>query len=209
MSKTWTLWQKIKAITSLVVVFLLVLATNLMDKNHFEVVESALSSVYEDRLMAKDYLFRMSRQLQQKRNMLQHDDLVHAQNTILAADDSLEVLMTRFEGTKMTSDEAGYAEKLRESFGELKRNEQKLFESKEEGVVLLTQQKLIKKHEEMILTIDKLFAIQMKEGKRQIDYSNSVIDRSNLIAKMEIGALIVIGLIIQFLIFFRPSRDDD
>ena len=208
MSNRWTMWQKTKAVTALVVVFLLVLATNLMDKNHFEVVEESLTTVYQDRLLAKDYLYKISRQLQQKRNVLRQSDLLEVQSTIEAADDSIKTLMSLYEQTRMTEKERTYLEKLNETEDDLIARESQLFNSPDEATIDATKEQLIQTHEDMITTLDKLFEIQMKEGKRQIDYSNRAIERSNFIAKLEIGALIVIGLIIQFFIFFRPARDD-
>ncbi len=208
MNNRWTLWQKLKAVTALVVVFLLVLATNLMDKNHFDVVEDALTTVYKDRLMAKDYLYKISRQLQQKRNVLQNADLKEIQSTIEAADDSIQTLMNLYEQTRMTSSERRYLEDLKEVEKGLIKKESELFNTLDETSASAAKQRLIGVHEEMIANIDELFEIQMKEGKRQIDHSNRAIAQSNFIARLEIGALIVIGLIIQFFIFFRPSRDD-
>ncbi|WP_421876432.1 MCP four helix bundle domain-containing protein [Marinoscillum sp.] len=208
MKKRWTLWQKLKAVTALIVVFLLVLATNLMDKKHLEMVENSLTSVYKDRLLAKDYLYKISRQLQQKRNVLRQQDLNQIERTIEAADDSLQTLMNLYEQTKMTGDEHQRLLELKHIEDNLIRKENLLFNTKDQVEMEAVKEEVILTHEDMILKIDQLFAIQMKEGKRQIDNSNRAIDRSNFIAQLEIGALIVIGLILQFLIFFKPASDD-
>ncbi|MEQ8810327.1 MAG: hypothetical protein RIE59_14750, partial [Imperialibacter sp.] len=54
--------------------------------------------------------------------------------------------------------------------------------------------------------LDVLSEIQLAEGIRQIHYSNRAIKNSDMIAKLEIAVLIVIGVIIQIFIFFKPSE---
>ena len=54
--------------------------------------------------------------------------------------------------------------------------------------------------------LDALNQIQMSEGKREIINSNRAIETSELISQIEMGVLILIGFIIQLLIFVKPLK---
>lgn len=191
--------NKVKTIAALGLVFLLVIATNMMDNHHFDVVRKTLKTVYEDRLVAKEYIYKMSGQIRHKQLALLKGEDVYAETR--AANDSLQVLTDLYATTKLTSREAG-------QFRELQRNLQELsqFESRwmEEGAPanLSEVEGLYSKIENNLATLAQ---IQVQEGKRQIDYSNRAIANSDLISTIEIGVLIVIGLIVQILIIYNPS----
>ncbi len=201
-----TFAQKIRAAASLGVVFLLVLATNLMDKHHFSLVQKSLTTVYEDRLVAKDYIYKMAKQLQVKRSAALLDDKGEMIRLNLAANDSINVLMDKFATTKLTAEESRRFKLLKTNLNQLFAYEQKLFK----GQPLDSELHGVKNTESYILTItedlDALSEIQLKEGKKEITTSIRAIDTSNLIARLEIGALIIIGVIIQLLIFLKPLK---
>jgi hypothetical protein len=69
-------------------------------------------------------------------------------------------------------------------------------------------QKIIKQHLEIKDELDELSAIQLEEGRREIVYSTRAIETSNFISKIEIGFLVFIGLLLQLLIFYSPSKKD-
>ncbi|WP_258098637.1 MCP four helix bundle domain-containing protein [Marinoscillum pacificum] len=198
-------FSKLKSIVALVVVFLLVLATNLMDKQHFEVVERALTTVYEDRLLVKDYLFKISRQLQKKQEALHLAELAEIQQTNNLSNTAIDSLIGKFASTAMVAHEESYFERLKRELAVLEKYESELLVSDNQGVSSEYIRQLDEQHLEVNEILDVLFEIQIKEGKRQIDYSNQAIDRSNLMTKLEIGALIAIGLVIQIILLYRSK----
>ena len=198
-------FSKLKSIVALVVVFLLVLATNLMDKQHFEVVERALTTVYEDRLLVKDYLFKISRQLQKKQEALHLAELAEIQQTNNLSNTAIDSLIGKFASTAMVAHEESYFERLKRELAVLEKYESELLVSDNQGVSSEYIRQLDEQHLEVNEILDVLFEIQINEGKRQIDYSNQAIDRSNLMTKLEIGALIAIGLVIQIILLYRSK----
>ena len=198
-------FSKLKSIVALVVVFLLVLATNLMDKQHFEVVERALTTVYEDRLLVKDYLFKISRQLQKKQEALHLAEFTEIQQTTNQSNTAIDSLIGKFALTAMVAHEQSYFERLKRELAVLEKYESELPMSDNQGVSSEYIRQLDEQHLEVNEILDVLFEIQIKEGKRQIDYSNQAIDRSNLMTKLEIGALIAIGLVIQIILLYRSK----
>lgn len=203
MSSTGNIWNRVKAVAGLLIIFLLVLATNLMDKHHFEVVKRSLTTVYEDRLVVKDYLYKISGLLQHKhRQLMEGEDARKAISQ--DATDSIYSIFSQYVNTQMTQEEQLLVVDLRAQLEQFSRLEDALAAGQTafgQGEV----EKLSDLNWEMRSTIDHLFDIQMKEGKRQIEHSNRAIERSNLMAKLEIGALILIGLVIQVIVFYKPS----
>lgn len=197
MSWNLTTMQKVKAVVALAVVFLLVLATNKMDSNHFKVVKRTLSTVYKDRLVVQDYIYRFSKNLQEKKLDLALEDTINQQ-----LNDSINHLVKLYAETELTPSEARYFESFRTSLNQLYKLEQNFLEGKHDD----EKQSIFKQHTVLNDQLDELSKIQLKEGKRQIEISNRSISTSDLISNIEIAVLIIIGIIIQALIFIRPMR---
>ncbi len=198
MGRNKRLVNKIKMIAALALVFLLVIATNMMDNHHFEVVRKTLKTVYEDRLLAKGYIYKMSEQLQRKHMaLLTGEDLIRETQ---AANDSLQVLVGLYSATKLTSQEAGQFSELRDDLNALSGIESRWMEGEPAN-----RDDVAPLYAKLESNLAALAEIQVVEGKRQIDYSNRAIANSDMISKIEIGVLIAIGLIIQILIIYNPS----
>lgn len=188
-----SLWSKVKALLALVTVFLLVFATNKMDKNHFRMVQESFSSVYEDRLVAKDYIFKISRLLDIKKNDLITGEISKVSYSI---NDSIKTLVDKYSETKFTKKES-------KSFNKLKEKLQVLYDAEANNEDDASRALKIV---DVLSELDKCANIQMLEARKELNKSNRLIDSSNLISRLEIGALIVIGIIIQLLIFLKPLK---
>ncbi|MCA6074642.1 MCP four helix bundle domain-containing protein [Fulvivirga sedimenti] len=193
-------FRKLKLLAALMLVFLLVLATNMMDNHHFEVVKKTLKTVYEDRLVAKNYIFRMSAQLKHKELAIMTGDEEHIPEVLTTANDSLQILMDLYSGTKLTSREAGLLRDVRDKLATLEKVENQ-WEAMDDSL----RNDVTKQYQEIESLLAKLSEIQLTEGKRQIEYSNRAIANSDLISKIEIGVLIAIGLIVQILIIYKVN----
>lgn len=198
--------QRLKAIGALALVFLLVLATNMMDNNHFALVKRTLATVYEDRLVAKDYIYRISNELQHKQiAWLNAQENQQLEEITTAANDSINALLGMYSTTRLTDKEAKYFKVLKSDLADLEKFEADVLSNSKtvsDGAVKDYYAE-IDKH------LHELAVIQLKEGKRQIHMSNQAIENSDLISKLEIGVLIIIGIVIQVLIFFRPQRTEN
>ncbi|MEO9474038.1 MAG: MCP four helix bundle domain-containing protein [Cyclobacteriaceae bacterium] len=196
--------NRIKGIVALTVVFLLVLATNMMDNQHFEVVERALKTVYEDRLVVKDYIYKMASNFHHKQETLLKAESDSPFVSLESNKNEIEELMLKYSKTKLTEKETRLYSSLQEEMNDAFMLETSLAESgkwNEED----SKNALLAQYEEISTHLDDLFEIQLKEGKRQIDQSNKAIEKSNLMSKIEIGILIAIGLILQLLLFYKRS----
>ncbi|WP_424964348.1 MCP four helix bundle domain-containing protein [Ekhidna sp.] len=206
MSWKLSLAQRIRLGASLAVVFLLILATNLIDKNHFRIVKENLTTVYEDRLLTKTYLYEISRLVQQKKEIYKHDTGSGMNALNQQINDSITLLIKKFASTKLTENESVHFKSLQRNWESLKKLETREIQTEsirpEAPFSLNTEDHFQAIYE----NLDTLFRIQLKEGSRVIHNSTQTIGTSNFISKLEIAALIAIGVLIQLLIFLRPIK---
>ncbi|MEQ9437860.1 MAG: hypothetical protein RIG62_02390 [Cyclobacteriaceae bacterium] len=208
MKWTYIIAQKVKAATALGIVFVLLFATSVMDKNNFSELQHSFSSVYKDRLLVESYIYKLSNQLHQKKILM--DDLnarnlapTNEKNQVL--NDSIKTLVFSFENTQLTVDEALLLNDLKEHLGQLC-----LLEGKYSNDGFTCEDQTLKsaiehQHRKLSLNLEGLSDIQLLESKHIIDNSNQIIASSNITAQLEIGVLIIIGLIVQALIFTSKS----
>jgi hypothetical protein len=61
-----TFYNKIKWVLGILMVFVLIVATNLIDRSNFIQVRDSVVTIYEDRLIANDLIFEISKLVQEK-----------------------------------------------------------------------------------------------------------------------------------------------
>lgn len=198
-----TTWQKVKTLAGFVVVFLLVFATSKMDKQHFNIVQESFSKVYNEKLVAKDYIYRMSRLIQEKKtalNELQGSD----PNQTYSFRDSLNILTRMYTETVLDRQETRSFESLKSKYEEVISLEATLKNTEEDAEKEAVLGQINAKINEIEIDLDQLAVTQVAEIKREAEMSARIIDQNDMIYKLEIGALVVIGIIIQLLIFVKP-----
>ena len=198
--------QKIRTGLALIVVFLLVLATNMIDNQHFATIQKSVESIYEDRLVAKGYLYKISRKLQIKRDVLRSSNSGNLLRLNAAANDSIQILVDRFAATKLTGEEAKRLESLRKNLQQLLTRETSLKGEVNLGDELPLSDDFEHYFAKVTEDLDALSEIQLSEGRREKIISTRAVDTSNLISKIEIAFLILIGFLLQLLIFVKPLK---
>lgn len=61
-----TIFTKIKWVASVLLVFFIVLITNIIDRENFNRLSYSVTTMYEDRIVASDLIFEMSRIIHDK-----------------------------------------------------------------------------------------------------------------------------------------------
>ncbi len=180
---TWEVfWQRLKWLIGLGMIFLVVLATNMMDRRHFENVRLSIETMYEDRLQAQDYLFRIDREL---------DKLHFGADLNVTRIDSL---LAAYDQTKLTAKESDYLKLFRRNYQQLQNRVATADSSAQFPLALKNK---------LEDSLDKLSQIQMEEGKRQLHFANENLESSDLIMKMELALLVLIVFLIQYFLIFR------
>lgn len=189
-----SLYNRINIGLALSIVFLLVFATNRLDKRHFETVQNTVISLHTDRVIAQDLIYKMNLIIYNKQLSLLGES---SENVNPNLNKDFNLLIEKFSDTKLTKKESQIFEKLKVDFNKLTDLEAKMLENNEK---ILTNINIIKSD------LIKLSEIQIKESKSLTSIAQKSLDTNNLMSKLEIGFLVLIGLIIQFTIFYRVKK---
>lgn len=198
-----TLYSKVKWILGVLIVFVLIIATNLIDRGNFSRMKDSVVSIYEDRLIAKGLIYDMSKALQKKELafVTTNSDFYTAEN--VKVNKEIEVLIGRFSETGLTKTERKVLEDLVENFEKLKVSEKACVES--DFTITEQTKKLLSIVE---VDLDDLSKIQMSEGRRQMAISQKAIDVVELFTQIEIYLLIFLAIAIQLVIIYKPTKSD-
>ncbi|MEM8566409.1 MAG: hypothetical protein AAGF85_08100 [Bacteroidota bacterium] len=192
------IWSITKAVLSLIVVFLLVLATHKLDKSHFSIVQESFASVYNDRLSAKDHIYKISRLLDlEKVNLYKSSEVPN-----YSLQDSINALVSEYSKTQLTTQEEQKFKQLKEKLDQLYVTKAEEGENTVYGEAANSQ--VMNKIIDVLNELDGLAAIQMLEAKREMDKSNRIIESSNMISGFEIGAFALIGVIVFLMFVVKP-----
>lgn len=182
------------------VVFSLILATNLIDKRNFRSISESIISIYEDRLVVKNIILDMATAINQKEVafLTQDTAFLTTRNALLTK--SLNDDIIKFE-------QASYTEKEAEALALLKADIELMLT--EEKALIETQFANYEGYSEIIKELnshlDVLAHIQMQEGKKQFVSSQRKMVTIELFTKIETYLMIVLGVIALIIIFYKPT----
>ena len=190
-------YTKVKWILGILMIFILIIATNLIDRNNFVRIKDSLENIYEDRLIAKDLIFEISKAVQEKELAAAKLDSVFFLNRNKKVNIDIETAIAAFEETKLTVKEAKVFNDFKNNIAVLKKSEVlKPFKDNSYNNQLLKVKK----------NLYDLSKIQMNEGKKQMDVSKRAIDSIELFTQLEIYALIFLGIIVQVIVIYNPKE---
>ena len=189
--------QKFNLAFALLTIFLLVLATNLIDKRHFNTAQEVITTVYEDRIVAQHYIYQMNSVVHEKKVNF----LINNTKGFVKKDVLIKGLIDKFGLTQLTLEEKKHFGSLRRNISLLERktNEQTNFSISEKSTVLSI-------FDDIEVDLNQLANIQVSEGKRRISIAQKSLDTTNLLSNIELGFLIVLGIAIQFVLFYRVKK---
>ncbi len=193
-------YNKIKWVLGILMVFFLIVATNLIDKNNFVRVRDSVVTIYEDRLIAKDLIFKMLKTIHQKETAVTSSDSAFFNQTNIKVNNNLQALISRFEATKLTAEES-------KVFSDLKENVQLLLDSENRFLnsgfsdrsQVVNQITIIKEN------LDDLSKIQLNEGNKQMLISKRAVDTVELFTQIEIYMLIFLAVLVQIIVMYKPK----
>lgn len=194
-------YDKIKWVLGILIIFVLIVTTNLIDRNNFLRVRDSVATVYEDRLVASDLIFEITRAVHQKELAAVQADSLFFLERNGQANTAITEWVTKFGQTKLTPEEAGV-------FASLKGNLEALKDSETAYVQAgFTQnQELLAHLSRARENLYKLSKIQLQEGGRQIGISKKAIDSVELFTQIEIYFLIFLAIVIQVIVIYQPRK---
>ncbi len=205
MKWVYAVQQKMRVALLLAVVLLLVFFKSLFDRHNVTELGDSFSSIYEDRLVVESYIYKLSDHLYQKQLLMeqcsQQDDRQKLVTQIAQHNQAIFRLIQEYEKTRLTTQESTFFENFKRNMKEMVAleyqflNSQNTAEASELDIQFVTATQ----------NLNQLSSIQVEEGKNMTNQSQRIIAGSSMLTQFEWGMLIVIGLMIQALIFASNS----
>lgn len=190
---TYSLKNKFTASIVLLALCLLVLLSNYLDRLHTENVKNSISTMYEDRLIVEEYIFKMTQNTYQIREALNTATVDNDEKIVKKFTDNIKNTFDSFSKTRLTEKEKLTADELKLQISELNK-------------ILLSNNKVSLKYTDEILnTLNKLSEIQLDESKlimKQVEDQYASIKASSEFA---FAIIIVILIVLQILVFSGES----
>ncbi|MEQ8474209.1 MAG: chemotaxis protein [Marinoscillum sp.] len=188
--------SKFKWILGLSLVFVLIVTTNLIDRNNFKRIRESIVTIYEDRLIAKNYIFELSLLLEEKTiELAASKDSTFFGSKSNVVNDQVESFIRKFHQTRLTTQEEATLKNFENDFKALV-----LLEKSGDRIRVLNQIKRLKKD------LYTLSEIQLKEGKKQLIIGSKAVNSVELLTRLEIIMLVIIAVIVLFLLIYNPKN---
>lgn len=197
--------RKFERIVALVLVFILVIATNVMDDTSFKVVKESMGNIYEDRLIAYDLTYKMHNEVSNRHLVLANNNVQMQSATLTKFNTLIANALAQYEATEFTTTEQAYFEILKSQFNDLQALDGEILAATTDEVKTKLLASSKEKLSSIVGTLNSLATIQIDEGKRQVINSDRAIKSSDMLSKFEIISMVVIGLLILFLIIYEPK----
>ncbi len=196
--------QKGRAAILMVALFCLVAFSFYTYNKNIKQMGDLSSEMYSDRLVAQDYIYKFSKMLNERKiklalkNIPPDEIFKHDKAAIL-------MLIADYERTKLTKNEKVQFQKFKKNIMSMIGFELQHLLSRDnaEKINLLSLQN--KSLDISLLQLDKLAEIQTLTGKQLNDASNRIVTFSTLLNQFDWAVIIIIGLIIQVIIFTSRS----
>jgi type IV secretory pathway VirB6-like protein len=192
-----TFFTKIKWILGVLLVFVLILATNLIDKDNFRRVKNSIVTIYEDRLVVNDLIFELSQMIHQKELAAVTSDSEFFNGPIQRINEKIDIIIEKYLTTKLT-------EREEKTFGLLQDDLQEL--RKMEVPQPSDQMAYREKLSNIKDNLHELTKIQLREGRNQMAISKEAIKHVELFTRIEIYLLIFLAIAIQVIIIYTPKK---
>ncbi|MDC6385713.1 hypothetical protein D2V93_09065 [Flagellimonas taeanensis] len=181
--------------------FLLILAANLIDYKYLSNVRHNVNSVYNDRVVAQDYIYQLSNLFYQKQlSMGENGSSLHRNDQ----NDSIDRLLFHFSKTELTRSEAGFFFDLQKNHGELMSLETVLSNGPK-GPTMAIQQDIRRELQEIRKNLDDLESVQFTEGGQMTQNSNRSLGMNAFLSKMELAFLIVNGVVLLYMVLLGTN----
>jgi hypothetical protein len=192
--------NKAKWIIGILLVFGLIIATNVIDKKNFKQIRDSVVTIYEDRLLAKEIIFDISTLVHDKEMAIALADSGFYKNRNAQVNEELQRDIEKFEQTELTRAEKYEFDELKKNLSLLREAETSLlesdFESKESAQTKISE---IKEN------LSELSGIQISEGKKHLFLSKRAAESIELYTQLEIYFLIFLAIVVQIIILYNPK----
>lgn len=192
------IYNKVKWVLGILMVFILILTTNLVDRNNFSRANDSVVTIYEDRLIASDIIFEIFKQVKKKELAIKLLDFAFFHQENKSINKSMDNLIIRFGTTKLTKEEDVIFNNLKNNIEALKRLENRYIKSNFDDKSNL--EGTLEKIDENLVDLSN---IQLTEGRKQMSISKKAMGTVELFTQIEIYLLIFLAIVIQIIVMYK------
>lgn len=196
MSRKRTIKQRINAGFVLAAAFLLVLASNRLNNRNFSAVEHGVDSVFEDRLVVQEYIYRLNN-LFHKKELFLAKNILNQEN--IPQYPEIKTILADFEKTDLTREESQFLTSLKDNYTRLKTLEGQRMNSEASGKEIVSVLGNISRD------LDELAEVQLSEGRQMTQRSKRSLGMNQMLSRIEIVFLIIIGILFLVIVFHRDK----
>lgn len=212
MKWTFIIQQKVKVALLLGSIMLLVALVSIVERSYVRDLDKSVSSIYYDRLIPATDIFYMAEHLFYKRMLIERlllidnaDTLKEIQRELKRHGDSLTSIIGRYEKTYLVQKEVVSLNDLKRRFHRYEDAEQQIVKEAISGsiqnarTIYLAEGKTDLLH--TIKNLEELTLVQSSVGTDLFRDSKGMLSTSDLLLSLQIGLAIIIGILVQALIF--------
>ncbi len=204
----YAIQQKAQVAFLLALILFGVFVKNILERNNVSELGDSFSSVYTDRLLVESYIYQLSDQLYQKQILFDQCSQPLSDNNQLELkikrhNATIYSLIHEYEKTKLTDQESVYFDEFKRNIKHMETLESQYLRSYADFATINTS--LDQQFISAAGHLNQLSSIQIAEGKSMTDQSRKIVAGSTILTQFELAMIIIIGLIIQALIFASNS----
>ena len=168
-----------------------------LHKKNLSEMDKTVTSIYEDRLVANEYIFELSRKIVQKKESL--DEGRYDAEEVTKLNHEIDLLIDAFEDTKLTADESKLWGKLKTDLSLAHEFENQILHNPISRHSVQLQNHLNNQYELIHSDLEGLSIIQLREGKSLLDNSKKIVASNSVSSHLEVALIIIVLLIFLML----------
>ena len=196
-----TLTNKIICISVLIGSFLLILATGRVNIRNFEKVQHSIEEIYQDRLVVKGLIFKLSSLLHQKEIAIVTNDKNFFGPTNESINQKISKHLKDFRATKLTTEEELTLNEFSRGIGTLEASEKEIDLKNEANLSENKSNRLTEQIAALQMNLKTLSNIQLSEGERKLSNSEKAVQSMYRFESIENYAMLFLGLLVLVFIF--------
>ncbi len=193
--------KKYKAGFALLILLLMMVMVIFAHKNNLSKLQHSLTSIYSDRLVAENYLYKLSHEIYKKKLHLDESGAIFSERN-----DSIERIIHQYDKTLLTKDESSQLASLKSHLKVSDSIEDQIENSSSAREIDSLQIRLGSQYDIILADLNGLTSIQLSEGQKLIAESNRIVASDNITSRLEMGLLIIFGLLIMLILSVLKSR---
>lgn len=193
--------QKYKAGFALLVLLLMMVLVIFAHKNNLSKLQHSLSSIYSDRLVAGNYLYKLSHEIYKKKLHLDEVGNIYSEQN-----DSIQKIIHQYDQTLLTAEESSLLASLKSDLKFSNRLENQIRNSSSIQIKDSLESELGNQYDIILHDLDGLTSIQLSEGQKLTAESNRIVASDNITSRLEMALLIIFGVLIMLIFSVLKSR---